>query len=176
MTLAYRTRRLALAVAVLAIALAAAIPAIAAEAAVGIVDKTFEPATITIAPGDTVTWTVTKGMGEPHSVTSGKPGFSGQGGSSFDSGIVLKDNGQTFQHTFADGGTYDYFCQVHPVEMTGKVVVLAPGQSASAVEPPASEVETGVAPERKALAAGILGIGIVLMFGMAWVWRRMNPA
>ncbi len=34
---------------------------------------------------------------------------------------VLKP-GKTFQFTFADAGTYDYFCSVHPW-MTGQVIV-----------------------------------------------------
>ncbi|HUQ44057.1 MAG TPA: plastocyanin/azurin family copper-binding protein [Candidatus Limnocylindria bacterium] len=177
MTLAHRLRRPALVLAVVAMAALAVGPAFAADATVNIVDKSYEPATITIAQGDTVTWTVTKGMGEPHSVTSGKAGAGQQvGGAAFDSGIELKENGDTFNETFDTAGEYDYFCQVHPVEMTGKVVVLAPGQTPGAVEPPPSEVHTGVAPERKLLAGGILFVSIVLMFGMAWVWRRMNPA
>ncbi|HVZ62548.1 MAG TPA: plastocyanin/azurin family copper-binding protein, partial [Candidatus Nitrosotalea sp.] len=32
--------------------------------------------------------------------------------------------GKTFQFTFADAGTYDYFCSVHPW-MTGQVIVAA---------------------------------------------------
>ena len=176
MTLVHRSLRALPAVTVLAVAALAVAPAIGAEVGVNIVDKEFEPPTITVAQGDTVTWTVTKAIPELHSVTSGEPGGSGQGGSSFDSGVVLRNNGDTFQHTFETPGEYDYFCQVHASEMRGKVVVLAPGQSPPAVEPPPTEVATGVPAERRALAAGILAIGIVLMFGLAWVWRRLNPA
>ena len=58
---------------VAAAALAWAAPfAIAADpGAVSIVDKTFDPSAITVHVGDTVTWTVTKAISEPHSVTSG---------------------------------------------------------------------------------------------------------
>jgi plastocyanin len=176
MTFAQRSWRAAVAVALLAIAAFAAVPASGAEVGVSIVDLSFEPASITVAEGDTVTWTVTKSVGAQHSVTSGKPGVS-EAGKAFDSGTEgLKDEGQTFQHTFDVAGTYEYFCTVHGASMAGVVVVLAPGQSAPAVEPPPSEVHTGVPAERRVLAAAILGIGIVLTFGLAWAWRRMNPA
>jgi plastocyanin len=168
MTFVPRITRLALAAALIAVAALAAVPVLAADHAVGIVDKSFEPAEITVAVGDTVTWTVTQAIGEPHSVTSGKSGEAGAG-SAFDSGVEgLKDDGQTFQQAFPEAGTFDYFCSIHPVEMTGTVVVTASGGEAEVHEP--------IPPERKLLAGGILAVGIVLMFGAALVWRRMNPA
>lgn len=51
-----------------------------------------------------------------------------------------------------------------------------PEESPVAGEPEPHEPRPPVPAERKALAAGILGIAIVLMFGAAAVWRRMNPA
>ncbi|HXG26073.1 MAG TPA: hypothetical protein VNL94_04365 [Candidatus Binatia bacterium] len=38
------------------------------------------------------------------------------------------------------------------------------------------EGETSIPVERRALAGGILVVSIILMFGLAWLWRRMNPA
>ena len=38
----------------------------------------------------------------------------------FDSGLFMA--GQTFEFTFDESGTFDYFCMVHPW-MTGKVIV-----------------------------------------------------
>jgi plastocyanin len=169
---------------------------------VSIVDKTFEPATITVNAGDTVTWTVTKSIGEPHSVTSGKPGTDQ--GKDFDSGIGLKDDGQSFPFTFDKPGTYDYFCQVHPTVMTGQVIVVAAGQSAGASGAPAPSAATSAAPaaspagspagspvtteapvpaelsepvppERKYIGAGILAASLVLLFVANWFWRRLNP-
>jgi plastocyanin len=177
MTFVHRHWRLALLGGLLLVAVAAVAPALAANAAVSIVDKEFQPATIVVAQGDTVTWNVAKSVGEPHSVTSGKSNES-NAGSLFDSGIeALKDNGQTFAHTFKDAGTFDYFCKVHPAQMTGKVVVLAPGQSAPpAVQPPPTEVQTGIPAERRLLGAGILVVTLVVLFGAAWLYRRMNPA
>lgn len=174
-TRAARALRVALATGLIAATAGAAVVR-AAEVAVAIEGKRFEPATITINQGDTVTWTVRESIGEPHSVTSGTQ--QQDAGKVFDSGIEgLKDGGQTFQHTFGEAGEFPYFCVVHPVEMTGKVVVLAPGASVPpSIEPPPSEHEAGVPVERRALAGGILAISILLMFAGAWLWRRMNPA
>jgi plastocyanin len=159
--------------ALFALALAAA-PVLAADGTVSIAGKAFQPATITISKGETVTWTVTQSIGEPHSVTSGTPQDAGK---VFDSGINLKDNGQTFSQKFDAAGEFPYFCVVHPTEMTGKVVVLAEGASPPpSVEPPPSEQETGVPADRRLLAGSVLVIAIALMFAGAAVWRRMNPA
>jgi plastocyanin len=65
------SRRLALAAAAVFALAVVGSPVLAAEHAVAIAGKAFEPATITVAPGDTVTWTVTTSIGEAHSVTSG---------------------------------------------------------------------------------------------------------
>jgi hypothetical protein len=58
--------------------------------------------------------------------------------------------------------------------MTGQVLVLAPGQS-----PPAAsgggEAAAGTI-DRKVIGAGILVVTLVVLFGAAIVWRRMNPA
>lgn len=176
MTLSQRTRRIALGAGlVLAIALAAA-PALAADHAVSIIGTKFEPAELTVAVGDTVTWTVTESIGAQHTVTSGKLGES-DAGTAFDSGSAsLKDDGETFKHTFDAAGVHDYFCRIHPVDMTGQVLVLAPGQTAPAVEPPPSEGEAGISPERRLIGAAILVLTLIVCFGGAWVWRRMNPA
>ena len=63
----------------------------------------FGPSQMAIIAGDTVTWTVTKAIGEPHSVTSGTPEDAGK---IFDSGINLKDDGQSFQFTFDEPGEF----------------------------------------------------------------------
>jgi plastocyanin len=71
----------------------------------------FNPAEITVAAGDTVTWTNNDSAG--HDVT-GDDFSSGEGG-----GIA---QGQTFEHTFEEAGTFDYVCTVHP-GMEGSVTV-----------------------------------------------------
>jgi len=169
MTLVHRSRRLILAGGSLLFVLALAAPALAATIAVDIVDKTYSPADIVIAEGDTVTWTVTKSINEPHSVTSGAP-TDADAGTRFDSGTDgLQDNGASYSFTFDTPGTYAYFCKVHPVDMHGTVLVLAEGASPG-------EEEAGIPMERRLIGAGILAGTLVILFGAALVWRRMNAA
>jgi alcohol dehydrogenase (cytochrome c) len=82
---------------------------------VGIVDFGFQPGTIIVPPGTTVTWT--NDGAQPHSATST---VSESNAVKFDSGIL--NPGQTYSFTFDQAGTYDYFCIVHPF-MRGKVIV-----------------------------------------------------
>lgn len=147
---------------VTSVALAAGTPQ-----AVAIIDKTFSPKDLSVSVGDTVTWTVTKAIGEPHTVTSGTSGGADTG-KAFDSTLTpsIKDNGSTFSFTFSTAGTFAYFCQVHPAEMTGTVTVLAPGGGGPERQP--------IATSDKLTAAGILVVVIVLLFGSAWYYRRLN--
>jgi plastocyanin len=171
MTFVHRSRRLALAGGLLLVTMAVASPVLAATIAVSIADKAFTPADIVVKAGDTVTWTVTKSINEGHTVTSGVS-TDAKPGAIFDSGFdkidSLKANGGTFSFTFKDAGTYAYFCQVHPT-MKGTVTVLAEGASPG-------ESEAGIPIERRAIGAGILIVTLVVLFGAAMVWRRMNPA
>jgi plastocyanin len=174
-------RRLVLVAGILAAHAVTTAPVLAAGAAVSIVGTSFQPSTITVHVGDTVTWTVTQSIGQPHSVTSGTPQDSGK---VFDSGTAgenssfkLRDNGQTFEYTFKQAGEFPYYCVIHPTQMTGKVVVVAEGASPPpSVQPPLTEQKTGVPAERRLLAGSILVIALVVMFAGAWLWRRMNPA
>jgi plastocyanin len=74
--------------------------------------STYKPATITVAPGTTVTWT----NDDPvvHTVTADD--------GSWDSGNLSQS--QTFTKTFETAGTYTYHCTVHPW-MVGTVIVTA---------------------------------------------------
>jgi plastocyanin len=174
MTFVHRTWRIGLAAALVLLALAAVAPALAANVAVSIADKTFEPAELTVAPGDTVTWTVTKSIGEAHTVTSAAQDGKAAG-AIFDSqkddpGLTkLKDEGATFSFTFLEPGEYPYACVVH-AGMTGTIVVQAAGGEAP------GEAHAGIPTERKLLGAGILVATLAVLFGAAWFWRRMNPA
>jgi plastocyanin len=175
MTFVHRTWRLGLVATLLLIAAAAIPPVLGATIGVSIAGKQFQPAEIVVAQGDTVTWTVTSAMGEPHTVTSGTPA-SADKGSVFNSQTSdpdltkLSDNGGTFSFTFGTAGTYAYFCVIHPTDMTGEVVVLAPGES------PPGEAHEGIPTQNKLLGAGILVATLVILFGAAWFYRRMNPA
>ena len=81
----------------------------------------FSPNPLTVAPGTTVTWKNTDTT--THYVCSGKP-TDDQCGTVFE-GDGIK-SGKTFQFTFANAGTFDYYCSVHP-RMTGQVIVGASG-------------------------------------------------
>ncbi|HTK45925.1 MAG TPA: plastocyanin/azurin family copper-binding protein [Patescibacteria group bacterium] len=202
MTFVPRAWRIALIAGVLVVGGAIAVPALAKNADVSIVGTSFQPPTITVEAGDTVTWTTTQSIGQPHSVTSGRPGDA-DAGKVFDSGIGLQDNGQAFPFTFNTPGTYDYFCQVHPTQMTGQVIVTAaggsappasappattapagsaapaasPGGSPAATQPPVpAEAGEPIPPQTKVTAAAILGVALVLLFAASWYWRRLNPA
>ena len=99
--------------AVAATALAAP-PAGAANASVSVVDYSFQPASVTINVGESVTWTH-QGTAT-HTVTADN--------SSFDSGNLT--TGKTFKQTFSQPGTYGYYCKYHGSTtggMRGTVVV-----------------------------------------------------
>jgi hypothetical protein len=75
---------------------------------------------LTVAPGTTVTWSNTGDAS--HTVCGGVPTQSGDCVGDL-TGNIIKP-GKTLQVTFANAGTYDYFCSVHPW-MTGQVIVGA---------------------------------------------------
>ena len=75
---------------------------------------TFTPARLTIHVGETVRWVwVTAG----HSVVSGTNGTAdNQFCSPDDTGCAnppLSNAGATYHHTFANPGTFPYYCSVH---------------------------------------------------------------
>ncbi len=76
----------------------------------------YLPDTVSINAGDTVIWSNTDTAA--HTVTSGSPTNGPDG--IFDSSLFMA--GATFEVTFDDSGSYDYFCMVHPW-MQGNVQV-----------------------------------------------------
>ncbi len=70
----------------------------------------FNPATVTVPVGTTVTWT--NNDGTLHTVTSATKVFTSAG----------LDDGGAFSYTFTSPGTYTYYCKLHPY-MTGTIVV-----------------------------------------------------
>jgi len=71
-------------------------------------NECFLPYEETVAKGATVTWS--NDDSAAHTVTSGTP--TGGPDGLFDSSIFMAGN--SFEFTFNDAGTYDYFCMVHP--------------------------------------------------------------
>jgi len=80
-------------------------------------NPSFVPQLIIVGIGDTVSWTNNDTV--PHIVTSGDPRIA-EPDLNFKSGLL--EPGSVFEHTFADAGSYQYFCAIHPF-MSGGVVV-----------------------------------------------------
>ena len=86
--------------------------AVAADQSVSISGFAFNPATVTVNVGDSVTWTNNDDV--PHTATADNGSFNtGQLGS-----------GDSDSVTFKSAGTFAYHCSVHP-SMNGTVVVQA---------------------------------------------------
>jgi len=77
-------------------------------AAVSIANFSFQPPSLTIKTGTTVIWTSDDSA--PHQIKS----------STFNS--VALSKGQSFSFTFANPGTYNYSCSIHP-SMKGQIIV-----------------------------------------------------
>lgn len=71
----------------------------------------FDPVTLTVAVGTTVTWTNNDAV--PHDVTAND--------GSFKSGSIAA--GGTFAYTFTAAGTYTYQCTIHQPNMVGTIIV-----------------------------------------------------
>lgn len=78
-----------------------------------VTDMSYEPAEVTIQPGDTVEWVFDDG-GIPHDV-SGEGDVEG----ALQSELLTEGS---YTHTFDEAGTFSYHCTPHPM-MVGTVVV-----------------------------------------------------
>ena len=84
-----------------------------AAAAVAIDNFTFNPQTLTVKAGTTVTWTNKDDI--PHGIAVTNNAFKRS---------QALDTDDSFSFTFTTPGTYQYFCYIHP-HMTGAIVVEA---------------------------------------------------
>jgi amicyanin len=84
--------------------------ALAADAQVKIANFTFDPPTLTVKAGTTVTWVNADDI--PHVVLEKTGKFRSS----------ALDTDDKFSQTFSTAGTVEYFCTIHP-HMTGKIVV-----------------------------------------------------
>jgi len=75
----------------------------------------FQPASLTVSAGSTVTWVNQDDV--PHNIVSSE-------GATLKSPVL--DTDQKFSYTFEQPGTYAYFCGMHP-RMTGKIIVQPSG-------------------------------------------------
>jgi plastocyanin len=81
-----------------------------AAGSVTIQDFSFQPASLQVSVGATVTWTNQDSAGHTATAEDG----------SFDSGTLKQ--GDTFSHTFDTAGTFAYICKIHP-NMTATITV-----------------------------------------------------
>lgn len=84
----------------------------AANVEVKIDNFVFNPQTVTVKAGDTVTWVNHDDI--PHTATSKTGAFRSK----------ALDTDDKFSFTFTTPGTFAYFCALHP-HMTGSIVVEA---------------------------------------------------
>lgn len=91
----------------------------------------FQPATLTIEPGATVTWKW-ESNGTEHGVAFDNVQITS----------AIQGSG-TFTHTFDTEGTFAYHCQVHGAAMTGTIVVSS---GASNSPPPSTTPPTNPPP------------------------------
>jgi amicyanin len=84
--------------------------ALAADAQVKIANFTFDPPTLTVKAGTTVTWINADDI--PHLVSEKDGKFRSS----------ALDTNDKFSQTFSTAGTVEYFCAIHP-HMMGKIVV-----------------------------------------------------
>jgi len=84
--------------------------ALADDATIKIANFTFDPPTLTVKAGTTVTWVNADDI--PHLVSEKDGKFRSS----------ALDTDEKFSQTFSTAGTVEYFCAIHP-HMTGKIVV-----------------------------------------------------
>jgi LPXTG-motif cell wall-anchored protein len=150
---------------------------IAMAAAVNMVDDEFNPAQITVATGESVTFS---NQGDrPHTATADD--------GSFDTGVV--DPGGSAAVTFETAGTYAYYCQFHGGPggdgMAGVITVTGTGGGgnggngdggnnggAGATETPPAEQTAPALPQTATPLPLIGGAGALLLVGGLWLGRR----
>jgi plastocyanin len=143
----------------------------------------FSPSSVSVATGDTVTWNNQGSAPEGHDVT----------GDGLASGNLQQ--GQSYSHTFASAGTFNYICSLHPF-MKGSVTVAggggsgaggtgddpssaqdgstatAPGSESAAVTSPGAAGSTSQLPSSGMPVWPLLGIGIGFLLGGVLLRRR----
>lgn len=120
---------------------------------VAIASFAFSPNSVTIAPGDTVTWT--NNDGTTHTVT-GNNGSWGSGN--------LAD-AQTFTHQFNETGDFAYHCAIH-ASMTGLVHVTSNGGT------PQQPHNPGLS--STALIIIVAAVAVVAIVSTVVLWQRMR--
>lgn len=127
---------------------------LAADHAVDIAGFAFSPQSVTVAVGDSVTWT--NADAQNHTATADD--------ASFDAGTIA--GGTSKSVTFATAGTFGYHCKIHPT-MTATIVVRAAAGGGS--NPPPTDTP---GPDRPASGGPPLAFLVVAAIGGLIVGRR----
>lgn len=78
-------------------------------------DYAFEPAQVTISPGEVIRWVDAEDDSDDHTVTPDGHGEWQE---------AEMEDGDVFTHTFDATGTFDYYCDPHRTQgMTGSITV-----------------------------------------------------
>ncbi len=121
--------------------------ALAADHAVSISGFSYSPRNLTVAVGDTVTWT--NSDAQAHTATADDAAWN--------TGNL--GNGASGSVTFATAGTFPYHCNVHP-DMTGSVTVQAAAAGGGGATTPPTDT---IAPEAPAGAPDGMVIPLVIL-------------
>jgi plastocyanin len=138
--------------------LAAAAPVRAAEVTVDIASFSFQPGTVTVQVGDTVTWTNNDATAHTATNTDDPALFDGE-----------MAPGESFSFTFTEAGSFDYICELHPA-MQGTVVVEAAASSPGASGLPdgamASHYDGGLPPPAM-IGVALIALSLLAGSGVA---------
>jgi plastocyanin len=148
-----------------AAALITGIPALAADQSVAAAaGNTWNPAQVSIAPGEKVTWSNATGI--PHNVCVAKPGDTPGPAAASCTEFRNSDPstaGWSDAHAFPTAGTYAFVCQAHLSTMQGTVVVgdgsgttttttTTTGPGTTTTETTPTQTQTGTTPTQTAPA------------------------
>jgi plastocyanin len=131
---------------------------------VDISDFAFQPGSVTIQVGDTVTWTNNDAVAHTATSVDDSALFDGE-----------MEPGETFSFTFSEAGTVDYICEFHPA-MEGTIVVEGAEASPGASQLPDGALSAG--DDNGMPVAMVLGLGLIglsLLVGSAVALRRARP-
>lgn len=133
-------------------------------------DFAFQPGSIAVTAGDTISWT--NDDAAPHTATADD--------GSFDTGQLAK--GASGSHTFTTAGTFAYHCAIHP-SMHGTVTVVAAASSGgsgttatpSPAPTPSAASAPGTLPRTGWDPAGVAAIGAGLLLTGCALRLRTRP-
>jgi plastocyanin len=147
----------------------------------------WQPATVTIAPGGTVTFKIVGAT--PHPVGSGSapPDDDGRFDTAGCQADKLSGDGASCTVTFKKAGTYPYFCTLHfAAGMVGTITVgsAAPGTATATTSAGAAPLVSApravkpAAPGRPAIywaGYGLLALGALLALVTVFAYVRFSP-